>query len=67
MVLLPDLGAEQRLLAVGGERAGQRHAKTDGDRLAGRRLCAGRDQERGEGSGREERGHGAPPFQSLRT
>ena len=29
---LPDLGAEQRLLAVGRERAGQRHAETDLDR-----------------------------------
>ena len=30
--LFPDLAAEQRLLAVGGKRAGQRHAEADFDR-----------------------------------
>ena len=37
-LIFPDLHAEQRLLAVGGERAGQRHAEADLDGLAGLRL-----------------------------
>ena len=43
--LRPDLGAEQRLLAVGGKRAGQRHAEADLDRLGalrgGRQMSGG--------------------------
>ncbi len=39
----PDLAAEQRLLAVHGERAGQRHAEADFDRCGalgeGGRRC----------------------------
>ena len=37
--LLPDLGAEQRLFAVGGERTGQRHAEADFDRGGALREC----------------------------
>ena len=51
--LFPDLHAEQRLLAVGGERAGQRHAEADRDRLA--RLGARR---RGERRRQRERASG---------
>jgi hypothetical protein len=34
-VFLPDLHGQQRRLADGGEPAGERHAKADGDRLVG--------------------------------
>ena len=37
--LLPDLRAEQRLLAVRRQRTGERHAKADLDRLAALRGC----------------------------
>ena len=40
-LFFPDLHAEQRLLAVGGERTGERHGETDLDRLAlGACACA---------------------------
>jgi hypothetical protein len=65
-LFLPDLHAEERLLAVGGEGAGQRHPETDGDRLAGRRLGAGRSHRRRESGGREERGDNASAFQSCK-
>ena len=44
--LCPDLAAEQRLLAVGGKRAGQRHAEADFDRR-GALGKGGRSCERG--------------------
>ena len=46
-LLLPDLHAEQRLLAVGGQRAGLRHGEADLDRLSGRSLglCRRRQRE----------------------
>ena len=70
--LFPDLGAEQRLLAVGGERAGQRHAEADLDRVLGlrrrrqrRRGEARRKQYGAEGAGNAAAGysssHGVPP------
>ena len=37
-VLFPDLHRDERHLAVGRERAGERHAKADLDRLSGRSL-----------------------------
>ena len=45
-LLLPDFHAEQRLLAVGGERTGQRHPKSDLDRFAGLRGSVARNRRR---------------------
>ena len=45
-LLFPDLHAEQRLLAVGGERTGQRHAEADLDRLARLRLRGADEHQR---------------------
>ena len=54
-LFLPDLGAEQRLLAVGRQRAGQRHAKADFDWAAGALRESARAQGRRNG-GRNQRG-----------
>jgi hypothetical protein len=52
-LLFPDLHAEQRLLAVGGERAGQRHGEADGDRIAALRAGRRHEGERGHQAGRD--------------
>src|SRR5262245_10845333 len=65
-LLLPDLHAQQRLLAVRRQRASQRHGEADLDRLPGRRLGLCRRQEHGHRGRGEERGHGASPFQSCK-
>ena len=52
-LLRPDLGAEQRLLAVGRERSGQRHGEAELDRVAVLRRCGRR---RGQAAGNYERG-----------
>src|SRR5262249_17268306 len=64
--LLPDRGTEQRLLAVGGERSGQRHGEPDRDRLAGRRLGLGHRRQQGYRGPGEQRGDGASPFESCK-
>src|SRR6185312_12244195 len=53
--LFPDFGAEQRLLAVRRQRAGQRHGKADLDRLAALRQGAPRRQRRRNQSGADTR------------
>src|SRR4029077_15453314 len=59
--LFPDLGAEQRLLAVGGERAGQRHAEADLDRVLGlrQRRQRRREEARRQHYGAEDAGNAA--------
>jgi hypothetical protein len=59
---LPDLGAEEGLLAIGRQRAGERHAEADFDRLAA--LRGSRRGSRGESGGDKSRadhaGNAAP-------
>jgi hypothetical protein len=54
----PDLSAEQRLLAVGRERTGQRHAEADLDRFFVLRLRAGHGEHRT--GGQRKAGAGDP-------
>src|SRR5262245_30246454 len=65
-LLLPDLHAEQRLLAVRRQRASQRHGEADLDRLPGLRLGPGRHQEQGHSGPGKERDDRASRFQSCK-
>ena len=62
----PDLGAEQRLLAVRRERAGERQAKADLDRLAGLRGCGrGRRRQGADDGGNADHADDAAPCDAM--
>ena len=63
-LLLPDLHAEQRLLAVRRQRAGQRHGEADLDRLARRAPAPWRAPNGGRERRRRRTRQHAPPVQS---